>query len=81
MMTKAYDLKELGNMIVATGLPTLKDVGEKEAAELYSTLKKWLQESAVISENKIDDVVMPFLGQLDPIVLPQIDKINGKVDL
>ena len=80
-MTSAYDIKDLGNKIVATGLPMLKDVGEQEAKEIYSAIKTWLKESAVLSSNKIDDVVMPFLDQLDGIVVPQIDKINGKVDL
>ena len=78
-MEKAYDFKELGKKIIEKGLPTLKEVGEEEAKVIYASLKEWLQESAVLSTNKIDDVVMPFIGQLDAIVLPAIDKIDGQV--
>jgi hypothetical protein len=78
-MVKAYDLKALGDKLAATGLPLAMDALEAEAGKVYVALKEWLQESAVISENKIDDIAMPFLNYIDPIVLPQIDKINGKV--
>lgn len=78
-MEKAYDFKELGKRIVARGLPSLKEVGEEEAKVIYEELKKWFQESAVISPNKIDDAVAPFIGLADQVVLPQIDKIDGKI--
>lgn len=75
-MTKAYDLKALGEKLKAQGLPVLEDTAEK----VYKATKEWAKESAVISENKIDDVVAPFYDHLDPLVLPQIDKIDGVKD-
>ena len=71
----AYDLKVLAEKLRGRGL----DIAEEAAGIVYVELKAWLKESALLSENKIDDVVVAFLDQLDPIVLPQIDKIDGKV--
>ena len=78
-MEKAYDLKDLGQKLKDAGLPILEEALEAAAGKAYVALKLWVQESAVLSENKIDDVIAPFLGQLDPIVLPQIDKIDKQV--
>lgn len=72
-MEKAYDLGVLGEKLKARGL----DLAEEAVGIIYVELKAWLKESALVSENKIDDVVAAFLDQLDPIVLPQIDKIDG----
>lgn len=73
-MDKAYDVQNLLSRCKADGL----DLAEAEAGLFYKHLKEWIQESAVVSENKIDDVIAPFISQLDPIMLPLIDKINGK---
>lgn len=78
-MDKAYDLKALGMKLKDKGLPILEEAAEAAAGQAYMALKEWLQESAVLSENKIDDVIMPFLGQMDGMVLPLIDKIDKKV--
>lgn len=77
-MEKAYDLKKLGEMLKAEGFPVLADAAEITAAKAYQVVKKWAKESAVLSPNKIDDFVAGFYDQIDPIVLPEIDKINGK---
>lgn len=80
-MEKAYDLKDLAKKLEDAGVPVLKEAGEETAKQVYSAVKEWLQESATLSTNKIDDVVMPFIGQLDAIVMPAIDKIDGEKDL
>jgi hypothetical protein len=80
-MEKAYDLKALGEKIVAGGLPALKEVGEAEALHIYKSLKEWLKESAVISPTPVDNVVMSFIDNLDSLALPAIDKIDGQKDL
>ena len=69
---KAYYPKRLLEIAKEEGLELLEDSAES----LYNSLKRWLKESAPLSENKIDDVIAPFLDQLDALVLPQIDKIN-----
>lgn len=75
----AYDLKDLVEKLKGQNLPLALDFAEKEAGLFYVAMKQWIQESAVASDNKVDDVIAPFLNYLDAFVLPQIDKINGKV--
>ena len=74
-MEKAYDLQELGRRLKAKGLVQAEEL----AGDIYVVTKEWLQESAVKSDNKYDDIAAPFLSQLDAVVLPQIDKIDGQV--
>jgi len=69
---KAYDLKRLAEIAKEQGLEVLEDGAES----LYVAVKIWLKESAVLSATPVDDLVMPFLDQLDPIVLKAVDKIN-----
>lgn len=78
-MEKAYDLKELGARLKAQGLPIAEEALEAAAAIVYKEFKAWAKESAPLSETKVDDFVAPFYDQLDPIVLPMIDKIDGQV--
>lgn len=73
-MQKAYDVQDLLNRCKQDGL----ELVEAEVGMFYKHLKEWFQESAVLSENKVDDVIAPFVGQLDPILLPLIDKIDGQ---
>lgn len=78
-MEKAYSLKDLGDRLIGTGLPIAKEAGEAAAGQFYVAFKAWLTESAALSPNKVDDFVAVFLDQLDPLVLPAIDKIDGSV--
>lgn len=74
-MDKAYDLKALGSKLKDKGL----ELAEDSAGHVYQALKEWFTESAALSSNPFDDMVVPFLSQVDAVVLPQIDKIDGKV--
>ena len=58
------------------GLTLAEESVEKLAKAAWIGVKKWAQESAVLSDNKIDDFVAPFYGQLDGFVNPQIEKID-----
>lgn len=71
-MDKAYDLKGLLAELKGEGLELAEDAAES----VYKGMKAWLKKSASMSATPIDDLVFNFLDQLDPIVLPQIDKIN-----
>jgi hypothetical protein len=79
-MQKAYDIKELGLKIhakaKAKGLDIAEEAVEMLAVAAYEATKDWAKESAVISENKIDDVIAPFYDHMDGMVLPQIAKID-----
>lgn len=73
-MEKAYDVKALAEKLKGKGLDLVEDGG----GHVYVAVKEWLAESAALSANPFDDMVVPFLGQLDAVVLPQIDKIDGQ---
>lgn len=75
-MEKAYDVKVLGQYLKEAGLPLAEDQLEAQAKSAYAALKKWVQASAALSENKIDDIVVPFFSQLDPIVFEAVEKID-----
>lgn len=74
-MEQAYDLKVLAERLKEAGLIE----GEDMALQAYSIMKVWLKESAQVSATPFDNMVMPFIDQLDGFVLPQIDKIDGQV--
>lgn len=78
-MEKAYDIKDLAKKLEAAGVPVLKEAAEETAKQVYLAVKAWAKESAALSENKLDDVISPFYDQLDQIVMPQIDKVDGQV--
>lgn len=83
-MQKAYDLKSLGEKITEEakkdGLVLAEEAVEKLAKAAYNGLKAWVKESAALSVEgplaKVDDFIAPFIDQLDPMVLPQIEKID-----
>lgn len=75
-----YSLKALGNMIreraAARGLTLAEEAVETLAIAAYEGTKDWGMQSAVLSDNKVDDFIAPFYGQLDGFVIPQIQKID-----
>lgn len=79
-MEKAYDIKALGLKIkeeaAKRGLTLAEEAVEALGAAAYLGTKVWAQESAVLSDNKIDDFIAPFYGHLDGVVLPAIEKLD-----
>lgn len=73
-MVKAYDVKELVNKLKARGL----DVAEEMAVVIIEETLVWVDESAVLSENKIDDVARLGIEPLKKLALKLADKIDGK---
>lgn len=75
-----YALSDLGQKVkdecAKHGLELAEQAVEQLAKSVYVATKAWLKESALASENKIDDVVVPFLDLIDSFVLPQIEKID-----
>jgi hypothetical protein len=57
----------------------LLNIGEETVKQVYlQVIKPMAEEMIVKSENKIDDIVLPFLGQLDAAVLGLVDRIDGE---
>lgn len=79
-MDKPYNLKALGKSIREEagkdGLNVAEDALEKLGKAVYVGMKKWIMESALMSETKLDDFIVPFLSHIDPFVLPQIEKLD-----
>lgn len=73
-MDKAYDFKDLAKKLQSKGL----NVAEEGAKEAYFAIKEWFKESAVLSSTPFDNMVIPFMDQIDAIVLEQLDKIDGQ---
>jgi len=71
---KAYDLKGLTDKMKERGL----DLAEDAALIVYESLQSWLIESAMLSENKYDDLLAVLLPSIDGYVKEQIDKIDKK---
>lgn len=83
-MTKAYDFKELVVMIKdeakKNGLAIAEEALEALAISTYTAQKNWLKESAKLSDWKYDDLIAPFVDNLDTLVLPQIGKLDLNKD-
>lgn len=73
-MVKAYDVKDLVEKLKARGL----DVAEEMAVVIIEETLTWVDESAVLSENKIDDVARLGIEPLKKLALKLADKIDGK---
>lgn len=74
-VAKAYDAKELVKELKARGL----DVAEEAAKSAAEAVLSWVEKSAVVSENKFDDLLIPVMQVAKPHVMEQLDKIDGKV--
>lgn len=79
-MKKAYDLKELGQIIkeeaAKQGLTLAEEAVETLGKSAWTGAKRWVNESAALTPNKIDDVVAPFLSTVDGLVNQSIEKTD-----
>jgi len=71
----AYDLKDLVEKLKERGL----DVAEDAAKALVESVLDWVADSAIKSENKVDDLLAGFIPVIKPAIMEAIDKIDGKV--
>ena len=69
-----YNFNELLEELKAEGLGLAEDAAEK----VYAAVKRWLAKSAQASDTPIDDIVIALFPQIDKLLLPQIDKIDGE---
>lgn len=74
-MEKAYDLGALADQLKDRGL----ELAEVGAEVLVEELLDWLQESATLSENVYDDLLVAVVPMFKAELAKQIDKIDGEV--
>jgi hypothetical protein len=71
----AYELSKLAEKMKSKGL----EVAEDAAQVALDAVVEWVQEGAVESANKVDDVIVPLMAALKPMADQAIDKIDGEV--
>lgn len=72
-MEKAYDVKALVAKCQQKGGPD----AEKLAKANFEAIIEWVLESAPLSENKVDDVLVLGIAALKPLVMTALDQIDG----
>lgn len=77
VVAKPYDLKVLVEKLKSRGL----DIAEDMAMIAIEEVAVWVQESAALSENKIDDVAALGMPELVKMVKQLADRIDGKAEL
>lgn len=79
-MEKPYQLKDLGQMISneakKNGLHLAEEAVETLAIAAYNGLKEWAKESAALTANPVDDLVVNFMAYADSFVIGQIQKLD-----
>jgi hypothetical protein len=71
----------VGKMIVEELKKEGLDIAEDVAIKVVHVLFNVLEKAAVQSENKYDDLIIPLIPIIKPMVLKLVDKIDGKEDL
>jgi hypothetical protein len=72
----AYELKELAEKLKAKGL----DVAEEALTAIFKEAIAWAKEEAAKGTNiVVDAVILAAAPVIEPMVLKQIDKIDGEV--
>lgn len=73
----AYEVSKLVDKLKSKGL----DVAEDAAVVVLEAVVEFVKEGAAESENKVDDLLVPLVDAIKPIVVQQLDKIDGKDDM
>lgn len=71
-MEKAYDLKVLEAKLKEKGMPVL----EGAALAVVDSVFEWIEESAKVSETKVDDVMAGLLPSVKDWVHAKVDEIS-----
>ena len=71
---KAYDVKELLNILKGKGL----NIAEDAAEIVLESVMEWLKASAQASPTVYDDMMLLVIPQLEKLAKDQIDKIDGE---
>lgn len=74
-MTQPFDTKDLVAKLKAKGL----DVAEELVATLANEVLDWTSESCLLHTNPIVKMGAGVVSAVKPIIMEQIDKIDGQV--
>lgn len=70
----AYEVDKLVGKLKDGGL----DLAEDAAKHAATAVLDWVAESALESENKFDDLLAAIIPVVKPVVMEQLDGIDGK---
>lgn len=70
-----FDISELVKGLEAQGL----DLAEVAVKDIVTAVFDWAEKSAAASDNLYLKFIAPVLEQVKPVVLAEVDKINGKI--
>jgi hypothetical protein len=73
-MKKAYDVKELVERLKGKGVV----LAEEAVVQMLDATLDWFKESAALSENPYDDMLVGLIPTVKRELLKQIDKIDGE---
>jgi hypothetical protein len=73
-MEKAFDLQALKMKLDKAGVPVAEDLIQIAV----NSFLDWVQESAVLTENKYDDAAVLLIPMIKQMIAPAIDQIDGK---
>jgi hypothetical protein len=79
-MSEKDQNKEALRVLVAEMKKAGLNVGEDAAKSLVKALFKAIPAAALITPNKIDDLVIAVLPVIEPQVIKLLDGIDGEVD-
>jgi len=75
MSNVPYDFKVLATRLQKSGLTVTEDAAKAAFKDVFS----WVKESADASATPFDNVIVSVVEQFVPVVLGELDKIDGEV--
>lgn len=73
--------EELKAMVVSELKENGLDIAEDMAIAAVKVILGIIPKVAIATENKWDDLCIPMLAVLEPAILKELDKIDGKVEV
>ena len=73
-MDKPFQVTDLVEKLKAKGLPVVEEM----AKDIEESVIEWIEESVKMTPSPLDDLAIPVIMALKPLIDAQIDKIDGK---
>ena len=71
-------MSEIGTIIIEELKVVGLEVGEESAKAAVRAVFKSIPRIVLATENKVDDLLVPLLGIIEPEIIKLLDKIDGE---